>query len=58
MNNTPQDRHSQMIGRVCREIVANALTRTALVGKPEPQSPVRLSPSGDHRLSQDRKGNQ
>jgi hypothetical protein len=24
MNNTPQDRHSQMIGRVCREIVANA----------------------------------
>jgi hypothetical protein len=25
---------------------------TALVGKPEPQSTVRLGPSGDHRLSQ------
>jgi site-specific DNA-cytosine methylase len=40
-NPTPQDRHSQMIGRVCNEIWANAFG-TALVGKPEPQSTVRL----------------
>jgi hypothetical protein len=33
------------------EIWANAFG-TALVGKPEPQSTVRLGPSGDHRLSQ------
>jgi hypothetical protein len=50
MNNTPQDRHSQMIGRVCNEIWANALTRTGL----SQATPLRVDgPSGFDPLSQE-----